>query len=150
MLAKYGYADQAYELAIQEDVPSWGNWIKRGLTTLPETWNLSPTFKDASLNHVFLGDISAWMYNVLAGINYDEKSPGFRHILFQPHFVKGLDWVKAEYHSIKGLICSEWERSGNEILLKVTVPANTTATVKAEGQNVELTAGEHQLKFICE
>lgn len=58
MLAKYGYADQAYELAIQEDVPSWGNWIKRGLTTLPETWNLSPTFKDASLNHVFLGDIS--------------------------------------------------------------------------------------------
>lgn len=150
MLAKYGYADQAYELAIQEDVPSWGNWIKRGLTTLPETWNLSPTFKDASLNHVFLGDISAWMYNVLAGINYDEKSPGFRHILFQPHFVKGLDWVKAEYHSIKGLICSEWERSGNEILLKVSVPANTTATVKAEGQNVELTAGEHQLKFICE
>ena len=150
MLAKYGYADQAYELAIQEDVPSWGNWIKRGLTTLPETWNLSPTFKDASLNHVFLGDISAWMYNVLAGINYDEKSPGFRHILFQPHFVKGLDWVKAEYHSIKGLICSEWERSGNEILLKVTVPANTTATVKAEGQNVELAAGEHQLKFMCE
>lgn len=150
MLAKYGYADQAYELAIQEDVPSWGNWIKRGLTTLPETWNLSPTFKDASLNHVFLGDISAWMYNVLAGINYDEKSPGFRHILFQPHFVKGLDWVKAEYHSIKGLICSEWERSGNEILLKVTIPANTTATVKAEGQNVELAAGEHQLKFMCE
>ena len=40
MLTKYGHADQAYELAIQEDSPSWGNWIKRGLTTLAETWKL--------------------------------------------------------------------------------------------------------------
>lgn len=150
MLAKYGYADQAYQLAIQEEMPSWGNWIKKGLTTLPETWKLSPTFKDASLNHVFLGDISAWMYNVLAGINYDEQSPGFKHILFEPHFVKGLDWVKAEYHSIKGLIRSEWKRSGNEVLLTVTVPANTRATVIVGKQNRELTAGEHQLKFVCE
>ena len=51
MLSKYGYADQAYELASKEDAPSWGNWIKRGLTSLAETWKLSPTFKDASLNH---------------------------------------------------------------------------------------------------
>ncbi len=150
MLTKYGHADQAYELAIQEDSPSWGNWIKRGLTTLAETWKLSPSFKDASLNHVFLGDIDAWMYNALAGINYDEQRPGFKHILIQPHFVKGLDWVKAEYHSIKGLIRSEWKRSGNEVLLNVTIPVNCTATVEVGEKKIELASGEHRLKFLNE
>lgn len=36
MLAKYGHANQAYELAINEDMPSWGYWMKQGLTTLSE------------------------------------------------------------------------------------------------------------------
>jgi len=147
MLSKYGYADQAYELASKEDAPSWGNWIKRGLTSLAETWKLSPTFKDASLNHVFLGDVNAWMYNVLAGINYDYNIPGFRHILIQPHFVKGLNWVKAEYNSINGIIRSEWKRTNGSILLNVTIPTNTSATVEVAGKKKELTAGNYQLKF---
>lgn len=150
MLTKYGYADQAYELATGEESPSWGNWIKKGLTTLAETWKLSPMFKDASLNHVFLGDIDAWMYNALAGINYDEQQPGFKHILIRPHFVKGLDWVKAEYRSIKGRIRSEWKRSGNEILVNLTIPVNTTATVTVGKKEIELPAGEHSLKFLDE
>jgi alpha-L-rhamnosidase len=147
MLSKYGYADQAYELATKEESPSWGNWIKRGLTALPETWKLSPTFKDASLNHVFLGDINAWMYNVLAGINFDEQSPGFKHILIHPHFAKGLDWVKAEYHSVNGLIKSEWKRSGNKVVLDITIPTNTSATVEVGTKKSELCAGTHQLIF---
>ena len=111
---------------------------------------METSFKDASLNHVFLGDIDAWMYNALAGINYDEQRPGFKHILIQPHFVKGLDWVKAEYHSIKGLIRSEWKRSGNEVLLNVTIPVNCTATVEVGEKKIELASGEHRLKFLNE
>ncbi len=59
MLVKYGYADDAYKMIIRPEAPSWANWIHRGLTTLPETWVLDKDFKDASLNHAFLGDISA-------------------------------------------------------------------------------------------
>lgn len=147
MLSKYGYADQAYELATKEDSPSWGNWIKRGLTALPETWKLSPTFKDASLNHVFLGDINAWMYNVLAGINYDEQHPGFKHILIRPHFVKGLDWVKAEYRSTYGLIKSGWRRSGTKVILNITIPTNTNATVEVGAKKKELGSGTYQLIY---
>ena len=73
---------------------------------------MSPEFKDASLNHVFMGDVSAWMYNCLAGINYDSAKPGFEHILIRPYFVKDLQWVKGEYKSVKGLIRSEWKREG--------------------------------------
>ena len=124
---------------------SW--WITQGFTTLGETWVLSPEFRDASINHVFLGDISAWMYNVLAGINYDEAQPGFRHILITPHFVEGLDWVKGEYRSVQGVIRSEWSREDNRVTLKVEIPDNTTATVIACGKEQQLGAGVHELRF---
>lgn len=147
MLAKYGYVDTAFKMATQEDVPSWGGWINQGFTTLAETWVLSPEFRDASVNHVFLGDISAWMYNVLAGINYDENAPGFRHIIIRPYFVEGLEWVKGKYRSVNGLIRSEWKRDGGTVHLTVTVPTNTTATVIAGGKEIPVTAGVHKYKF---
>lgn len=147
MLSKYGYADMAYEMASKEDEPSWGAWIKKGFNTLPETWTLSPEFRDASINHMFLGDINAWMYNVLAGINYDPNTPGFKHILIEPHFVDGLDWVKSEYNSVKGVIRSEWKRVGNNIYLNVQVPINTTATIQVGNKTISVEGGKHSFQF---
>ena len=147
MLSHYGYADLAYRMATQEEAPSWGHWIKQGFTTLAETWVLSPEFRDASVNHVFLGDINAWMYQVLAGINYDEQQPGFKHIIIHPHFVKGLDWVSAEYRSVKGLIKSTWKRKNNQVILNVQIPLNTTATVICGNKRLKLKAGIHQRTF---
>lgn len=133
MLANYGYVEDAYKMAVKTDAPSWGYWVEtQGSSTLAETWTLSPQFQDASLNHVFMGDISAWMYNVLAGINYDEKQPGFQHIIIHPRFVNDLDWVEAEYNSIRGLIKSSWKRTANEIALQVTIPPGATATIVAD------------------
>jgi alpha-L-rhamnosidase len=147
MLTKYGHAQQAYELATQTEAPSWGAWMERGLTSLPETWVLSPTFKDASLNHVFLGDVYAWMYNDLAGINYDPEKPGFANILIRPHFVDGLDWVDAEYDSVKGLIKSLWKRDGDKVTLTVTIPANCSAIVEVGDDIREISSGTHSLKY---
>uniref|UniRef100_UPI00406D43BD alpha-L-rhamnosidase C-terminal domain-containing protein n=1 Tax=Macellibacteroides fermentans TaxID=879969 RepID=UPI00406D43BD len=103
-----------------------------GYTTLPETWTMSPEFRDASLNHVFMGDVSAWMYNFLAGINYDADQPGFAHVVIRPYFVKDLQWVKGSYKSVKGLIRSEWKREDGNVKLTVEIPAGTTATVYAD------------------
>lgn len=142
MLTKHGYAEDAYKMVTKTDAPSWGYWIEtKGYTTLAETWLLSPEFRDASLNHVFMGDVSAWMYNYLAGINY--SSPGFERIIIQPHFVKELNWVKGSYRSIKGLISSEWKRENGKIKLTVTIPANTMATIYAD-KPYEVGSGVHK------
>ncbi|MDR2920819.1 MAG: glycoside hydrolase family 78 protein [Tannerella sp.] len=146
MLSKYGYAETAYKMATQETEPSWGNWIKLGFTTLAETWVLSPEFRDASVNHVFLGDISAWMVNTLAGINYDYEKRGFEKIIIKPDYIKDLSWVKGEYQSVKGMIKSEWRRNGDEIKLWVTIPANTTATIYTD-QIKEIGGGNHEFIF---
>lgn len=144
MLAKYGYAEDAYKMVTKTEAPSWGYWIEtKGYTTLAETWLLSPEFRDASLNHIFMGDVSAWMYNYLAGINYDSNQPGFEHIIIQPCFVKELSWVKGSYRSIKGLISSEWKRENDKIRLTVTIPANTTATIHAD-KSYDVGSGVHK------
>ena len=146
MLTQYGYLEDVMKMATKTEAPSWGYWVETmGYTTLPETWTLSPQFNDASLNHVFMGDISAWMMNQLAGINHDPTDPGFHHILLTPHFPEGMDWAKGRYHSVKGEIVSEWKREADGIHLTITIPADCTAELRLPQETQTISAGTHQL-----
>lgn len=146
MLTKYGYVDKAYEIATKEECPSWGWWVKQGFTTLAETWELSPVFKDASVDHVFLGDVAAWYVNDLAGINFDPERPGFEHIIIRPHFPEGLEWVDASYDSIKGTIRSAWKRSKGKMVLEIEIPVGTQATlIMPDGSQQALKPGYQRL-----
>ena len=70
-LANNGRIDVAYRMATQTTAPSYGNWIEQGATTLWEDWPGA-----SSLNHIMFGDISAWFYKYLAGIQLDPDAPG--------------------------------------------------------------------------
>jgi len=144
MLSRYGFAEEAYRMITSEKAPSWASWIRKGLTTLPETWVLDDKYKDASLNHVFLGDVTAWMTKTIAGINYDENQPGYAHIVIRPHFIHDLLWAKGEYRSVRGLIRSEWRRESGKIVLSVLIPPNCTATLHTEK---EISLGSGSYKF---
>lgn len=148
MLTKYGYIEDVMKMITKTEAPSWGYWVETmGYSTLPETWTLSPKFADASLNHVFMGDVSAWMMNQLAGINHDDSDPGFRHIRITPHFVKELDWAKGEYHSVRGRIASEWKREGDKVMLTVTIPADCSADIVVGDQTETVSAGTHTFTY---
>ena len=84
-------------MGTQTECPSLGWWIKKGATTLWEAWDGN---ESASLNHVFLGEASAWMIKKLAGINYLPEYPGFTQFLIAPQPVKNLYLVRESYHSI--------------------------------------------------
>ena len=143
MLTKYGHADLAYQVATAETEPSWAYWRKLGYSTMPEHW-VAGEGDRLSMNHVFLGDVDAWMYNDIAGINCDPDRPGFRHIVFRPHFVDRLQSVSASCMTASGLVRSSWKRTGNKVVLEVTVPANTTATLYAGGREEILSSGKHR------
>jgi alpha-L-rhamnosidase len=123
-LLENGRADVAYRIATQNDLPSWGWWIEQGATTLWEDWQ-----GGGSRNHIMFGDISAWFYKALAGINPDPAAPGFKHFVVQPNVVGGLTSAKANYNSSRGPIVSDWKTDKNGLHFTVTIPANTTATV---------------------
>lgn len=128
-LSENGYADLAYKVASQDTYPSWGWWIKNGATTLTENWKLDVNY-DVSLNHIMFGEIGAWYYKALGGIKPDPAQPGFKNILLEPHFVAGLDHFEATHKGPYGTILSSWKKAGNQITYAVTIPPNSTATLR--------------------
>ncbi len=133
ILSQNGFTDVAYDLLLQESYPSWLYPVKMGATTIWERWDgqkTDSTFQDPgmnSFNHYAYGAIGDWMYRVSAGI--EAKSPGYKEILIQPHLTSKLDYSKASFESPYGTIASGWERKEGIILVTVTIPANTKATI---------------------
>ncbi len=136
-LSENGYPDLAYELASQKSYPSWGWWIENGATTLHENWPLNAK-SDQSLNHIMFGEISAWYYKALGGIRPDEKNPGFKNILLEPHFVNGLDSFQTSHDGPYGQITSSWKRKGKIVTYHVVIPANSTAMLKLSGKEIKM------------
>jgi alpha-L-rhamnosidase len=123
-LLENGRAEVAYRIITQTNQPGWGWWFSQGATTLWEQWNGSD-----SRNHIMFGDISAWFYKALAGINPDPAAPGFKHIIIKPQVAGNLTFARASYDSVRGRIVSDWKIERGTFHLTVTIPANTTATV---------------------
>jgi len=134
-LSENGYADLAYELAAQETFPSWGWWIVNGATSLYENWPIDAT-RDISLNHIMFGEIGAWYYKALGGLKPDQEKPGFKNVLLEPHFVKGLNSFQSSHKGPYGDIQSSWKREGKKVIYRVVIPANSTATLKLSGKKI--------------
>jgi alpha-L-rhamnosidase len=117
--------DVAYTIANQRTFPGWGNMLANGATTLYESWQYPDTV--ASQNHPMFGSISEWYYKSLLGIN--SKAPGFARFEIKPQPAGDLTWAKGHYDAVVGRISSDWKIEGTRFFLKVTVPANTQATI---------------------
>ncbi|MEM9917675.1 MAG: glycoside hydrolase family 78 protein [Bacteroidota bacterium] len=136
ILNKYGYKDLAYTLLQQESYPSWLYPVKMGATTIWERWDgIRPdsTFQNASMNsfnHYAYGAIGDWLYRVVAGIDIDEKEPGYKHILIQPTPGGTLTYAKAGHKGPYGKIVSAWKIENDRFYLDLQIPPNSHATVR--------------------
>ena len=95
------------------------------MTTWPETWS-----GWGSQIIQVTGTPGAWFYEGLAGIRPDWQQPGFKHFSVRPGVVAEVDWVMCRHASPHGEIVSNWRREGDQLTMDVTVPPNTTATVR--------------------
>jgi len=138
-LAKIGRNDVAYRLFHNDTFPSWGFSIKHGATSIWERWNgWTPDkgFYDPDMNsfaHYSFGAVGQWMFENIAGINTD--TPGFEHIIIKPQPGGRLTFAKSGFESIRGSIATDWQIRNDQLILNVTIPANTTATVYIPAQN---------------
>ena len=134
VLADNGRADVAYRLLLNETYPSWGYMISKGATTIWERWNGDrgdPSMN--SFNHYAFGAVVAWLYRYAAGIDTLPDAPGFKNVIIHPRPDERMTHVRGEYDSAYGKIVSDWTRTAGAFNLKVTVPANATATVYLPG-----------------
>ncbi len=136
-LSENGHPDLAYEVATQDDFPSWGAWVKEGATTLFEDWKVDEERKGAmSRNHIMFGEIGAWFYKALGGIKPDPERPGFKNILLEPHFVTGLEKFEAQHNGPYGKILSSWKKNNGKIFYDIIVPPNSSATLVINGREI--------------
>ena len=142
-LVKRGYADKAFSLLETKEFPSWGYSIEQGATSIWERWDgyiKGRGFQGAgmnSFNHYAFGAIGEWMYENILGINPDNDSPGFRHIILKPLPGGTLTWAKGSFNSISGKIEASWKKENGKFEYSFTVPANTTATVYIPAKSIE-------------
>ncbi|MFI5732739.1 family 78 glycoside hydrolase catalytic domain [Kribbella sp. NPDC051587] len=149
VLTKVGRSDLAYKLLQNTSYPSWGYEIGKGATTVWERWNsINPdgTFNDVgmnSFNHYAYGAVGEWMYRTLAGVSAAE--PGYRKVLIAP--TPGVGITKADFalETPYGQVVSNWKTTARGLQLEVTVPANSTATVRLPAADPSLVteSGRH-------
>lgn len=133
VLSDNGYHEQAYRVVTSKGAPGYGWMIESGYTCLSEDW-----YGGGSHNHVMFGDISAWFYQYLAGIQADPEVPGFKHFILRPQPAGDLTWVKAEHKSPYGLIQANWEKQSNDqFKARFVIPEGTTATLILPGCSPE-------------
>lgn len=155
VLSDNGYSDLAYQLLLNEDLPSWLYEVKMGATTIWERWNsinpdgsISSTGMN-SLNHYSYGSVVEWMYRHMCGLKPCESDPGFKRASLRPEPNRRMRWVKMRYRSAMGLYRSEWRIADDgrlEYLLEI--PFNAQAEVFLPDARVEKLEGAEGLGFV--
>jgi alpha-L-rhamnosidase len=113
-----------------------------GATTIWERWDgekTDSTFQDPgmnSFNHYAYGAIGDWMYRVSAGLEI--MAPGYKQITINPHPTDKLTYSRASFESSYGTISSGWERKDGKVIIKISIPANTSAKIILPALNQEM------------
>jgi alpha-L-rhamnosidase len=137
MLTQFGDSEVANRMVNQKDWPSWATLTHDGV--LWESWK----GQGAQMPSCG-GAVGMWFYQSVLGIRPDPTGPGFKRFIIapQPDPNTGLTWAKGSYDCIHGRIVSNWHMRGNRLVMDITIPGNTSATVYVPASNAaEVTEG---------
>lgn len=148
VLADHGYADVAYNLLFQTEEPGWLVMLERGATTVWESWSGidADGTPHESLNHYSKGAVIAFLHEYVAGITPAE--PGYTKVDIRPHLDQRLTWAEGTLQTKHGMISNRWERDGDEVTVRVSVPDNVTAIVHLpDAEPQEVSGGDSTWSF---
>ncbi len=127
-------SDILWKIIRNEDGPGYCDQLRKGATTLTESWSAHPSF---SHNHCMLGHAEEWFYRGLLGIRCDTtfEGAGFKRFVLAPQMVDGVDSAEGSYESVRGRIEVKWQRTIAEngqvrYVLECDIPANTTSEIR--------------------
>ncbi len=153
-LTSAGAIDDAYQLLLQQDCPSWLYPVTMGATTVWERWDsmlpdgsINPG-EMTSFNHYALGAVADWMHRVLGGLA--PGAPGYRVLDVAPQPGGGIDWARTTHLTPYGRAEVSWRRDGQKLTVDVVVPPGTTAVITLPGAApTEAGQGRHRFETAC-
>ena len=138
-LSESGELELAYALLEQTSYPSWLYPVTQGATTVWERWNgwteengfFPPDMN--SFNHYAYGAVGEWLFDTVCGIRdlaeEDISFRAYRHFRLAPRPGGSLQHARASLRTPYGTVESAWERRGDRLSWRFTVPCGTTAEV---------------------
>lgn len=118
ILNKYGYNEIIENWLFNDNYPSIGYMIKKGMTALSEQFNM----KNCSYNHAMLSSYTVWYYEGLAGITVSDDAVRANKIMLKPYFSMHIDEVECTFKSYSGEIKSSWRKEEEKIIWNFTIP----------------------------
>jgi hypothetical protein len=125
-LAEAGRSDVLHRVYARDGLGSYGGILKKGLTSLPETWDAMMDGSQ-SLNHCMLGHVLEWYYGYVAGIRQRPGTVGWKDIVIAPQ-PGPLTKAEAVLTIPAGRIVSRWRIQDGTFHLTLEIPAGTAAT----------------------
>lgn len=142
VLTEAGHKDVAYRVLLNAEAPGWMYMVASDATTMWESWNAFSQETGAragggnSLNHPALGAVNEWLWRSMVGLNPDPNAPGYEHVVIRPRPGGGLTFARGTYRSIRGPIACGWERESDVLVVHVSLPVGSRATVWVPAEEV--------------
>ncbi len=144
VLAEHGHTDTAYRLLLQEDCPGWLYAVKKGATSIWETWDgirEDGTVHD-SLNHYSYGAVSGWLFSGVCGIKRKNQK-----LIIQPYPHPSLTYAQAKWEAPEGTVTSSWKYEEQNVIFDITVPCEAEV-ILPDGRKINAEKGEHHYEVL--
>ena len=126
-------------------MPGWLYPVKKGLTTIPESWGGVDLLED-SLNHYSYGAVCEFLFQYIAGIR--PETPGWKRFILKPIPGGSLTHAEATQVTPYGAVRSAWKIEEGNFIYECTVPTNTTAALTLpNGDAHHLVSGTYQFSI---
>ncbi|MYA74157.1 MAG: Bacterial alpha-L-rhamnosidase [Acidimicrobiaceae bacterium] len=149
-LVDTGNTELAYDVLLNEEIPSWLYPISKGATTIWETWDaVAPdgSVSDVSQNHYAFGAIGEFLHRYVVGVDTDLERPGYEHIRIRPvpDPARRISGARADLETARGLVSVRWEQHDKQMVVDATIPVGSTATISVGSTETEVGPGTHQI-----
>ena len=151
-LVTAGALDDAYQLLLQEQCPSWLYPVTMDATTIWERWDsmlpdgsINPDGM-TSFNHYAFGAVADFMHRVIGGLA--PAAPGYRTLAVAPRPGGGISSATTAHLTPYGRAEVSWRRADGQLTVDIVVPIGSSAVVDLPGSSpVDIAAGQH--RFQC-
>ena len=139
-LADAGRSDVLHRVYSREGKGSYGGILRKGLTSLPETWDAMMDGTQ-SLNHCMLGHVMEWYYGYVGGIRQPAGSIGWQRVLIAPN-PGTLTSAEATVQTPRGRVTCHWRKDGPKFHLEANIPPGVEAeALMPSGNRHQLSSG---------
>lgn len=147
VLVEAGLLDVAWKILSDDTFPSYGYFLKKGATTMPEWWDPWPDGNEVTeywksftgdraqgelpgaLNHPVFGAVLEGIVKYVWGLRQAPDSVGFREVIIAPRFTERLAAARGEFNSVSGTYRLVWRREAASVHFEIEIPEGCRATL---------------------